>query len=218
MATRLGMGKRQLEPLISAPYQEAKRMLATMKEQLKAKYKQAAFELHPDRNQGNTAKAAEQFKLMVRVKAILEEIRVEPPRQPMPAYGIPTHQNCRSTVADVMPDIATIIDEMQRTMDAAFREAGHVREKAERVRRGAAAAKTNADAKTKEGRVKANAARVKARVDGEAKISRPTEVETKKHGTPGEVFGFGSGRADTTRPGVGYTGSGISWMTHNYKE
>lgn len=78
LASMLGMGKADLDPLIRAPIAEANATLDRLKSELPRKFREAAFELHPDRNPDDPD-ASEKFKLLVRVRGILEKITVSPP-------------------------------------------------------------------------------------------------------------------------------------------
>ena len=86
MAASMGMGRAALEPLIRAPIAEARAMLAKLHEELPARFRRAAFEVHPDRNPDDP-RAAERFKLLVRVRKILEGVTIEGHVPPVYAEG-----------------------------------------------------------------------------------------------------------------------------------
>jgi len=80
MASKLGMGKADLEPLIHSPHHEAQRMLDSMKGRLRHLYRQAAFDIHPDRNPDDPD-AARKFGQLRRVYEILLDVTVHPARR-----------------------------------------------------------------------------------------------------------------------------------------
>lgn len=70
LATMLGMGKSVIGPLYRMSTDRARDRLAELQDDLPARFKAAAFQLHPDRNPGNEA-AADEFARLCEVRDAL---------------------------------------------------------------------------------------------------------------------------------------------------
>lgn len=155
MAASLGMSDRVLVELKSIPVPEAQRRLASMKEELPAKFRAAAFELHPDRNPDDP-RAGEKFKALVQVREYLEGLSVVPAR---PAVnGFPGVDMSAFTRA-------------MRDMESAIRKAASANAKAYAQRE-------------KEWVENARKKRREAREAAESKIHKPTKEEVRSYGEP----------------------------------
>ena len=74
----LGVLPQHMQKIQRMPYPQAVRGLEALKAEARKRYKRAAFEWHPDRNQDDPDAEAK-FKALGAVLADLEKLRVQPP-------------------------------------------------------------------------------------------------------------------------------------------
>jgi hypothetical protein len=76
--TALGIAPQEFETIRRVPFPQAQDLLQELKAKARRNYKRLALELHPDRTQGDEAKAT-LFVLLGRVLEDLDKLRVTPP-------------------------------------------------------------------------------------------------------------------------------------------
>lgn len=80
--TELGAPPQAMRAVQCAPsFEEGKRRLEELKGLVRKTYKRLAFELHPDRNNGDAVKA-EKLKVVSRLKDEFMKLELRPPRPP----------------------------------------------------------------------------------------------------------------------------------------
>lgn len=75
--TALHISPSEFNDIRTAPFHEAKKLLQELKSKAHQNYKQLAFELHPDRTQGNEEKT-ELFKLLGQVLGEINKMTISP--------------------------------------------------------------------------------------------------------------------------------------------
>jgi hypothetical protein len=81
----LGVSQQDFETIRRVPFPQAQTLLQELKTKARRNYKKLAFELHPDRTQGDETKA-QLFVLLGHVLGELDKTTVRPP-QPQPAFA-----------------------------------------------------------------------------------------------------------------------------------
>lgn len=84
LAASLGMGPRELQALQGLPSSEIKRRFEELQKTVQKRFKELAFDLHPDRNQGDP-EATKKFTHLKNVKDALLQLQLSiRPRQLQP--------------------------------------------------------------------------------------------------------------------------------------
>lgn len=86
--TALGVSTNDFDTIRRLPHTKVQEFLQELKTKARKNYKKMAFELHPDRTQGDKAKT-EQFNLLGQVLEKIEELTVHPPVAPQIVQFIP---------------------------------------------------------------------------------------------------------------------------------